>query len=320
MHKILAVVLLSFVSCAALRALAAPAATRGGANLFYYKLDGCKRDEFRFNPAYYDQQKAAIDPVLSAMYANGQRRLRISTIFEHGGKFPILDSASRQLSDQARHSIIAALQTIKRIGFQQIEVLIGLWGPNVVLNWPEWSEDYYQENWQMIMQIRPLLAASGLPYLIDLTGEAVPAANQPLLLRYTQRLWSDYSRAFGTEDTVGFSIIPNIKQDRFAQMRAIYGDRPPAAFDLHIYEDSYNKFINARHRIAQQGYGNIPWVIGEALYNDAEEADDVARAVQDTGQRLLFLLEWPMTREMPCQGGVDVAPPVDFSNYIERGF
>ncbi len=314
------VIIMTLALGASSHSSANPAHGRGGANLFYYKLEGCERDQFRFNPAFYNRQKAEVDPVLESMYANGQRRLRVSIIWQHGGIFPIIDS-SAGLSEEESRSIRESINTFRKIGFLQAEVVMGLRSPNGPGIWKqEWHEDLYRENLSMIDQIRSTLIEARFPYYIDLVAEGTPARNQPTLLRYVQRLWADYSARYGTTDTVGFSIIPNIRQNRFAQMRAIYGNRPPAAFDLHIYEDSYDKFINAHQQIAAQGYGHIPWIIGEALYNDATEADDIARAVQATGQRVLFLIAWPKIRgEHRCHG-VDVAPPVEFNNYLQRGF
>ena len=99
------------------------------------------------------------------------------------------------------------------------------------------------KRWRKILELRPLFIASGLHYYIDLLNEGIPASNQPMLLRYTQRLWSDYTKMFGKNDTVGFSIITTVAQDRFSQIRQVYGSVLPDVFDLHIFNTRTSRLL-----------------------------------------------------------------------------
>ena len=44
------------------------------------------------------------------------------------------------------------------------------------------------------------------------------------------------------------------------------------------------------------------------------------QAANSTGQKVLYLLEWPETSDQSCDPDVNVAPPLDFSNYQAKGF
>jgi len=39
----------------------------------------------------------------------------------------------------------------------------------------------------------------------------------------------------------------------------------------------------------------VPWIIGEAYYNDATEAAALRQQANRTGQKVLYLTEWPLT-------------------------
>jgi hypothetical protein len=286
----------------------------GGSNYLWYDADDtCK---FADHPIVgdYKKQKQVIDKQLAALHANGQRRLRVGyAVTPNTNK---MNSSGTDLDPGYKANLTSFLKSVKNAGFEEVEFMNGAAGESPH-KWKEWQEDEYLRIWYKIAGERQALMQSGLHYLIDLFNEAIPASNQHILLQFSQRLWSDYVRMLGKKDTVGFSIIPDIKQNRFAQMRSIYGNNPPDVFDLHIYADSYDKFVNAHQQIAAQGYGNTPWIIGEALYNDAQEADELDQAIKATGQRVLWLTQWQKTRGSKCPVNV---VPLDFNNYRSRGF
>lgn len=61
-------------------------------------------------------------------------------------------------------------------------------------------------------------------------------------------------------------------------------------------------------------------IIGEAFYNDAIEAASLRQQANSTGQQVLYLTQWPLTSDENCSPEVNVAPPVDFSNYQAQAF
>jgi hypothetical protein len=312
---------------------------RGGSDYHWYKVGGPGQELLYSKHRVilgYLEHKAEIDQQLTTMYANGQRRLRIGIEFANDDAPNRLHVTNGAFASQDASQIAALLASIKAIGFEEVYVNINGGGAhNNVRHWQEWNDTVYRENFSVIAHTRELTKASGLPYLLDLGGEYTPVLNgQEIRVQYCRRLWADYATAFGTEDTVGFSIIASISNDRYGHLRDIYGDTPPKAFDLHVYarrdeangtyiESSYQRFVHAHQRIADVGYGNVPWIIGESFYNDGLEADQLAQAINETGQRVLFLLQFPHVRppfpKPPRYSDVDVVP-LEFDQYISRGF
>ena len=64
----------------------------------------------------------------------------------------------------------------------------------------------------------------------------------------------------------------------------------------------------------------MPWIIGEAYYNDAAEASSLRQEADSTGQKVLYLTQWPLTSDESCSNAVNVAAPVEFSNYQAQDF
>jgi hypothetical protein len=100
-----------------------------------------------------------------------------------------------------------------------------------------------------------------------------------------------------------------------------YGNQgSPQLFDVHIYDETGNSFATAFSSLTSQGYQGIPWIIGEAFYNDAAEAAAQRAEANSTGQKVLYLTQWPLTSDESCSTAVNVAPPADFSNYQAQAF
>jgi hypothetical protein len=94
----------------------------------------------------------------------------------------------------------------------------------------------------------------------------------------------------------------------------------PQLFDIHIYNDAGNNFVVAYNSLVAQGYQGVGWIIGEAFYNDPTEASALRQAANSTGQKVLYLTQWPETAYQSCDPNVNVAPPANFSNYQAQGF
>ena len=305
-----------------------PAAALGGSDYGWYQLDsGCIREPYGvvYN---YDTATATINGQLQQMYANGQRRMRIPIYFARGiNSGTIMDSTGGNLSSRFRANLTNLLAAIKAAGFVQIEISFNPQSNNNPINWSTFSSDYYNENWTLIQNLRPIFAGSGIPYYIDLLNEGIPplaAGGYAPLLQYDQMLWNDYVAAYGSSDTLGFSIIADAFHAN--SVSAVYGmspygnHGPPPLFDVHIYDETGTSFATAYNSLTSQGYKGVNWIIGEAYYNDAAEAASLRQQITSTGQTVLYLTQWPLTSGPGCSPDVTVAPPADFSNYQAKGF
>ena len=121
------------------------------------------------------------------MFANGQRRLRIPIYFARGiGSGTVMDSTGGNLSPRSSANLTNLLAAIKATGFEEIEVSFNPQRDNLPIQWTTFSSDYFQENWTLIQNLRPLIVAAGIPYHLDLLNEGIP----PLASGDTRRCFS----------------------------------------------------------------------------------------------------------------------------------
>ena len=297
----------------------------GGSDYAWYHLDPpCGREPYGviYN---YETATTTITSQLQQMYSNGQRRLRIPIYFARGiNSGTIMDSTGGNLSPQFQTNLANLLAAIRAAGFEEIEVGFFPQIANNPVQWTTFSDDYFQENWSLIQNLRPIVVASGIPYHLDLMNEGIPPPGYAPMLQYSQMLWNDYVAMFGSSDTVGFSIIAD--SAHAGDVSAVYGasaygdSGSPQLFDVHIYDETGASFATAFSSLSAQGYQGVPWIIGEAFYNDAAEAESLRQQANSTGQQVLYLTEWPLTSDLTCSTDVNIAPPVDFSNYQAQAF
>lgn len=322
---VLAACSLALTHCSGGATSAPPApAGLGGSDYGWYRLDPpCSRESYGvvYN---YDAQTATINNQLQEMYNNGQRRLRIPIYHGRGySTGTIMDSTGGNLAPQFRTNLTNLFAAIKAAGFEELEVSFNPQGGNDPTKWTTFSADYYQENWTLIQNLHPIIAGAGIQYHIDLSNEGIPPPWNAALLQYSQQLWNDYVSMFGSGDTIGFSISANVYQ--VSQVSVVYGPSAygnhgsPSLFDVHIYDETGASFMTAFNGLNSQGYQGVPWVIGEAYYNDAAEAASLRQAVNSTGQTVQYLTQWPITSTSSCSD-VNVAPPLLFSNYQAQNF
>lgn len=303
-------------------ALPSFATPTGGSDYGWYQVTNCNREPYGVI-ANYNTASATINQQLATMIANGQRRLRIPIYFGHGiNSGTVMDSTGGNLSPQNRQNLTNLLAAIKNAGFAEIEVgFFPVGAMNDPTSWSQYNETYYQENWNLIYNLHSIIASAGILYRIDLQNEGAPTTGQTALLQYDQHLWNDYNFVFGKNDTVGVSIIP--EQNRLQNLPAVYGPSQygshgaPYLFDLHFYDHTTTNFINT-YNIMHGNYPGIGWILGEAFYNDPVQADTLNQSIAQTGQTIFYLTQWPLTYQRSC-ADVDVVP-LDFSNYLSRGF
>ncbi|MFB9686796.1 hypothetical protein [Amycolatopsis plumensis] len=236
----------------------------GGSNYGWFGLDGCDRESYGVIKNY-GQAASTIDDQLTAMYLNGQRRLRVPIYHRRGPETgTLMDSTGGNLMAQNRRNLADFLSSVRRVGFEEILVAFMPVGENAAHTWTEWREDVYQENWNLVHNLRSIVMGAGIHYRIDLCNEAIPAPSQPMLLAYAQRLWTDYTHVYGRNDTLGFSVIPD--PSRIMRIPEVYRGNGPYVYDFHFYPgaggDEYQRFMAAHVLMNDMGLGRQGWVVG----------------------------------------------------------
>jgi len=292
----------------------------GGSNYDFYYLNGCYREPYNVISGF-SRAPDMIRLQLGQMRKAGQGRLTIGVFHHHGPDGgAVMDSTGGTLSPADLKNFTDLLATVKAAGFAEVTVAFNAQNPSNPSDWRSWRQDLYDENWQLIQKVHDLVTAAKLPYRIDLGNELTPSTGQSIVVRYDQQLWRDYTARYGTADTVGFSVNSN-DPGQIPNVAKVYGSTPPPVFDLHIYGDEYNQFVGDDQQLRRQGYGTQPVIVGESFYNDPVAADGFAKGSKDSGRRILYLTQWPKTREnTPQCDQVDVAPPLDFAAYRAAGF
>jgi len=235
---------------------------------------------------------------------------------------------------------------VRDIGFQEVVIAFFPWEPNNPLLWTGWSEDFYQENWNLIANLHPVFEACGIQYHIDLMNEMAPPnpedfegelrAKYRLWTDYCLRLWTDYTLTFGKNDTVGFSIsVDDYIDSKISNFANIYGDcreggplcNGPYVLSAHIYGDESGderaKFVHLDSLLFANGYPkeNTGVIIGEAYYNDLGAAVNFQAAVAQTGRTIFHVLQWPTTPATSPEPYTCLPlPTTQFNYYLVRGF
>ena len=167
----------------------------GGSNYGWYRIDGCSREPYGVIANYHvPGVRDTVRQQLVSMYAAGQRRLRVPIFHARGlDSGTIMNSQGGNLSEVNRANLSSFLADVKSTGYVELMFSMHPQSLNDPPTWTSWNEDYYQENWNLIVNLRPIFASVGLLYRIDLLNEGIPTSKQTMLRRYSQRLWTDYT-------------------------------------------------------------------------------------------------------------------------------
>jgi hypothetical protein len=87
----------------------------------------------------------------------------------------------------------------------------------------------------------------------------------------------------------------------------VYQGRYPPALDIHFYDRSGARVRAVHAELTRLGLGAIPWIIGETFYDDPAGVTELLSAVSRERARVLYILQWPLTRKRTCQD-VEVVP------------
>ncbi len=302
---------------------------RGGSNYNFFSIDGCYREDFGVLKNFH----IATDIIrndLERMYQNGQRRLRIGIFHARGASSgTLIDSSSGGLPPQYVSNLAGLIALAQQIGFVEFAIALHPNGQNDTAGWSgtggQWDandQSLLDENWGVLTSIMPVLRASGALYRVDLGNEFyVPRVMGRFgvnkATRYMQIFWARYRAHYSLSETTGFSVRPS-EAANLSQARLVYGDTPPHLMDVHLYDTPGNTLRAADRGLREASYDGVGLVVGESYYNDAASAAEIVSAAPQLSRTVFWVMQWPLTRNSSCSD-VNVAPPLDFSNYINAG-
>lgn len=335
---------------------------RPGVNLGFYDLGpNCDREPFGVLANLHKPGvRQRVTEILVELRARGSEAIAVGIYhFRAPGPAdsdgvwagtPILDSTGGNLHPRMRQNLADLLADIRAAGFSQLLVRYHPQGGNDVAQWSRYDESVFEENWNLIVNLMPIIERSGLDYRVDLMTEGMPRArfvnvlgqtlffpnepdNEPWS-RYANRLWQNYVSRFDPQRSVGFSSISDPDPDRLRARlehtsyvyRLAGGERVyPGAFAFSIYRwpgadegDLYARIVDRLRRI---GLGEVPLIVAESYYNDREGMARLAAVAREQRAPPLYVLHWPVDRSgTACSSHVNVAFPVEIDQALRFGF
>ncbi len=335
-----------------------PVFAGGGINYHWYGLDGlCNREPFGIVANYHladgnGSVRAQVQQQLALMRSRGMTRLSLGIFFTHGfSSGTLVDSSNPAQVSQAVANIGNLLADVKAAGYTEVLFRFFPTG-NINPSQSNFDTGLVDEYWNLITQVRPVVAAAGISYRLDLGVELAPRDSNsavvfPVSDRYkypensnwsraVRTLWQRYFAAYGVANTVGFSFFTDTNPDnqrwRVRHMRYVYEGNYPRVYAVDIYPtpsiSAADKFIQLHDAMVREdsdgtlGFRTDGWIISETNYEDPLIAADLSSAIAATGRVVFYLTQWPLDRA----GGdcvdpnINVRPPYDWNVYKAYGF
>ena len=283
----------------------------------------------------YQLDPGLVAAQLQQMYKEGQRNVALviwylpytpSQIPVNGVLYgAFLDSTAGQLSPQVQQNLTAVLNLIKQVGFSQVTLRLAPVGAASPATWGNtWQEATFQQDEAFEFSTRQIaetaLAGSSVSRVYDLGVEMGGIPHNPnsdgitysdgQSIEWTSRLWADYVKQYGANDSFGFSIAYSF--GTLTSAIAEYdraGTRPNSyAIDLYTPSDLWNYYeelVGAKDTAK-------PVVLQEASYNDASEMQGVANEIQHFPLKIAYIDQWPVSSSVAND---DASPPTDYGAY-----
>ncbi len=207
-------------------------------------------------------------------------------------KDPIADNLKKLLVDIRRSKDKTGTGCFNEMFFR-----FAPWGPSSSFSWGTvWDESMYNQNKSFIFSTRAIvedvMAGSMVKRTYDIGAEEGGRPNEGQAETYLTRLWADYSREFGTEDSYGFSVaVLNDRGWRLLQSFDKVGIRPKE-YALDVY--SITNFEQVLNELKIHGESKKPLVIQETFYNDAEFVSAIFSSAKKFGFAIRTIMQWPL--------------------------
>jgi len=271
-------------------------ATSKGASLLQYKLvDG----ECHGYVAEYHLATSLINSQIDSLAKRGYTWLRLCIPYWHGLNDGLtMDSTGGTLSPQQMSNLAAVISYAKSAGFEHVMTVLLPEGPDDSLhNWKSWDEAYYEESWILTCAIRKILAAGGLPFVIEMNeGVWDPST---LWGQFNKRWWIDYTSTFGDRsngnhvDDATVSFVPTQMQ----WISEIFSGNLPGGLFVHEYHDQ--DFPGATcvadvHRAVKARMYTVP---GSPILHVGETFCDYTTLRELGNFNPPVIIEWPLTAD-----------------------
>jgi hypothetical protein len=323
-------VLLAFVTAGSGRSAGSPSLI--GANYTHYENVNCSLDDTGIVTHYQDPGiRRRVRAQLAAMHAAGVQTLRLLLwhMTDASGQYwGVVSSGGGRLAEPYRSNLIRYLSDVRSAGFEQLTLAFAPQYTNGPLD-PAYEPATFDENWQFIHDVRPLVKRFGPASThIDLSNE-VPAGefDSPSVVAatktYVTKLWSNYVDAFGSDDATFSSIGGGGPEDAASRMQNLVdalraSGRPlPHWFDVHppYTHDGTLAVLRAVDQTLTTNGLSQPLAVSEEAYDDLPVAQAIAEFIATSSRPVLEVIEWPLTADRPCKD-ISVSAPYRVDAYL----
>ncbi|MCF7816464.1 MAG: hypothetical protein K9M54_01165 [Kiritimatiellales bacterium] len=278
---------------------------------------------------FHQQKKEDVRAQLQAMHASGQRKIAILMWHDHltpaqletGGIYGhVLASNGGALLPQHAENLKGLLALVRQSGgFNELVFRFATQGDAWPDRWAEWKEDQYRENFDFIVSVRQLvneaMNGSGMKVTFDL-GAELGGIEVGCTAEYTRRVWEEYVRLFGPDDTFGFSIAAHPGRiARWIEVCDKTGVRPSSfALDLYDYIPEWMPLMVPEFRKA--GIDDPQIIVLETYYNDPQSLKALQDAAEKNNIEYLYLMQWPLKRGAAVPHFSNVFNDQQYSAYL----
>jgi len=248
---------------------------------------------------------------LAAMRAAGIETLRLFLWHMHDASnqaWGVVSSAGG-LGPTERANLIAFADDVRRAGFKQLTVVFGPMWTNDPIGFGvnRWDPSLFDENWNFIRQIHPLVKEHGPPSThFDLLNEGAPSDYLDTKLQlenYLARMYVNYVDAFDNQDVTVSSIVGWNDQSRLSNLIDTLRstERPlPTWFEIHAGGPTLLQDLQATDATLTAKGLSQPLVIGETSYNDPAGGEAMKTFIASSARPLAEVMEWPLRLDSTC--------------------
>lgn len=190
-----------------------------------------------------------------------------------------IDNSTGALRVQHEANLRQYLAWVRQLGFKRIVVRFGYNGDPGA--WASWDEPRYQLVWNFIWSVHNIVTSElsswrNIKAIYDLGAENGGISGGQSFA-FMQRLWADYTTAFGNSDTVGFSYAWT--PGRHAAQLPLYGATRPKMWAFDLYNDLATQLQEIYTELGP--LNNQPVLILETFHNDATAATGIQTALNN---------------------------------------
>ena len=259
--------------------------------------------------ANYHLDPGKVNKQLQDLYDHGQ--YKIAVVLWHMQLLPahtddtwghLVKSDEGRLIAQHEQNLIAILDKINQIGFNEVMLRFAPQGQNDPTNWRSgWNEPLFQENWNFIYntirlcesELQNSAVRRNYDLGVELGGRIEGEADS-----YVKKLWSNYLYVFGNVRSYGFSIAhdPGRLTRLIRTLRS--AGALPTEYAVDIYGNEGQAINVITNELSQVGELAKQIVIQESYYNDATAFSEFINTSRQNCLKLRCIMQWPLQRGM----------------------